>query len=98
MLDKPTLTPKDSTRKKCAYLTHHRGMKELHYLLGKFVTQKGESILDDPRYQELVSYEDMRLWELIMLPGAEVSTSSKHLMPLIEQIRDIHACDQDCST
>lgn len=73
------------------YLTLHRGMKELSYLLGLFVERTGTSILEDPCYQELLSYDDILLWDSIVYPHS--SAIPEHLSPLIEQIRDIHFCD-----
>lgn len=71
-------------------------MKELSYLLERFIATSGSSVLDDALYQELVTYDDRVLWEAFMTPYADASFS-EDLRSLIRQIRETQACDQTSS-
>lgn len=79
-------------QQKCRFLSQHRGLKELNYLLEHFTKQAGPSIWSDPLYQELMTYDDMWLWDALMYP--QNNSQPDHLTPLIERIRSTHEAAQ----
>ncbi|MFV0295271.1 MAG: succinate dehydrogenase assembly factor 2 [Hyphomicrobiaceae bacterium] len=86
------MTDIDTRRRRAFYRAHHRGTKEMDWLLGKFAEARIDA-LDEPqlsRFEELLTLPDPDLQTWIL---SGVFPDTKTLHDLLSEIRAFHGFD-----